>query len=257
MLSARILRQSSRAVSAVAARSLRASVLSVARPMPRYFTSSVRRLTNDQLKLVLDSELAVTEQTPNALDPKHESFAKNRDFTVESTEGSTKVQLISPPSASGEIVRVFFDIEEVTDTPGPEEEMEDSETQYEDEMDALDGMMSSVHVVVENPKENTALLFNLMLQNGDLFYVDSIQHKLDAASFLNSAAPGNHPEFIDPTQYHGPEFSDLDESLQAEFEQYLQERGIDLEFADYLIAYSVHKEENAYRGWLKSIASFV
>lgn len=57
--------------------------------------------------------------------------------------------------------------------------------------------------------------------------------------------------------YIGPRFSELDESLQALFVRYLEERGINDALATFLPEYVEYKEQKEYTQWLENMKSFV
>ena len=86
--------------------------------------------------------------------------------------------------------------------------------------------------------------------------IDFVNHQEDVKQFLEEQIL-KKGEFIDKFKYQGPRFSDLDESVQTEFENYLAAKGIDDELADFIISYSEFKEENEYRSWLSSLTKFL
>lgn len=53
------------------------------------------------------------------------------------------------------------------------------------------------------------------------------------------------------------QFSNLDESLQAEFEGFLEERGIDSGLALFCVDLVEYKEQREYMRWLDQVKSFV
>lgn len=57
--------------------------------------------------------------------------------------------------------------------------------------------------------------------------------------------------------YEGPNFSDLDESLQKAFHKYLEVRGITGSLHGFLHEYMTNKDEREYLTWLKNIEVFV
>jgi len=60
-----------------------------------------------------------------------------------------------------------------------------------------------------------------------------------------------------PDPYEGPEYHGLDDDVQDGFEDYLAERGINLELADYLVNFIADKEEGEYRAWLARVQKFL
>ena len=52
-------------------------------------------------------------------------------------------------------------------------------------------------------------------------------------------------------------YQELDDDLQAEFANYLHERGIDEKLGDYLITLVNEKEQEEYKRWLGNVRNFV
>jgi complement component 1 Q subcomponent-binding protein, mitochondrial len=59
------------------------------------------------------------------------------------------------------------------------------------------------------------------------------------------------------TTYSGPNFEDLEESVQDKFHDYLEERGINADLANYIIEAHLDKEQREYTSWLECVAHFV
>ncbi|ODV79731.1 mitochondrial glyco protein [Suhomyces tanzawaensis NRRL Y-17324] len=258
MSSLRILSRALRAESnAVAAVSRRCSVR-VAVPAIRAFSQARVQHADSGKKLqeVLKSELKISKAIPNDLESTYQEFLDQSGFQVVASEGNSNVELVKTLD-NGEIVRVFFDIDEVTDSPMPQlPEGEEFGETFEEEADALDSMLCNVKVVIEKSENNTGLLFNLYLQNTESsFMIDFVLPKNNIKEFLASKV-AQEGEFADKFQYQGPRFSDLDESVQTEFEGYLSTKGLNEDLADFIVAFSENKEENEYRGWLSNLVKF-
>lgn len=208
-----------------------------------------------QLKEVLRGERKISKAISNELDPAYTDFLAESGFKVEQTEGQSNVQLVRT-TENGQVVRVFFDIDEVTDIPmtepGSEEEMN-----MDEEMESLDSLLCNVRVMVENPARNDALFMNLFLQGSESsFLVDFVNYKSNASEFLANDIL-TRGEFVDKFRYQGPRFSDLDESLQVGFEGYLEECGLSDKLAEFIVGYSEYKEEREYRQWLEELEKFL
>ena len=52
-------------------------------------------------------------------------------------------------------------------------------------------------------------------------------------------------------------FEELDGDVQKIFEDYLQERGINAEFGEYLLALADNKEQREYTRWLGEVRKFL
>ncbi|XP_019162656.1 PREDICTED: uncharacterized protein At2g39795, mitochondrial-like [Ipomoea nil] len=57
--------------------------------------------------------------------------------------------------------------------------------------------------------------------------------------------------------YTGPDFSDLDESLQKCFQQYLEARGLTSSTAIFLLEYAISKETKEYLRWLGTLKKII
>lgn len=206
-----------------------------------------------QLKDVLKQELKISNSIPNELDSTYSEFLEKSGFEVLETEGKSNVQLVK--KVDNEVIRVFFDVDEVTDVPISDPASEEAD--IEDEIESLDSLLCNVRVVIENPSTDTGLLTNLFLQSSESsFLVDFVNLQPNVSKFLSELVLQKN-EFTDKFKYQGPRFSDLDESVQTSFESYLESKGISDELAEFVIAYSEFKEEKEYRRWLDELANFL
>ncbi|GEQ69014.1 hypothetical protein JCM33374_g2684 [Metschnikowia sp. JCM 33374] len=244
----------------------RASLPQLARraiPMAtRSFSSAIVRGQNStsQLAQIVKSEYKVAVVVDNELTPEHEQYLAESGFEISESKFDSNVEL-RKTLPSGEEVRVFFDIDEVSDIElsasefGAEEGVEEKE-QFDEELDQYESTFANVKVFVSKPESNDGLFFNLMLQNSEEeLFVDYFNYKPDAAKFL--AQIKDQGTFLASTEYQGPQFSNLDESLQLAMENYLEEKGINEQLADFIFAYSEVKEEASYRDLLANVSKFL
>lgn len=222
----------------------------------RYSSSAVSKLRD-----VFKSEFKISNTIPNEFDQSLEDYLQSSGFEIIEKDGFSNVQL-KKTTDDGEVISVFFDIDEVTDVPLNENNLdfENEESNIEDieeEIDSLDSLLCSVKVLIENPANNNGLFFNLFLQGSESsFMIDFVNFQSNVSSFVNdSILPKG--EFIDKFKYQGPRFSDLDESLQTSFENYLDAKGIDNNLAEFILSFSEYKEEKEYRKWLTDISSYL
>ena len=218
--------------------------------IPRAFYSTPK----SQLLEVLKQELKVSNTIPNELDSVYKDFIKNSGFEVIEKEGKSNVQLVKKDEEENNI-RIFFDIDEVTDIPVSESASEEAD--MEDELESLDSLLCNVRVIVEKPGQDKGLLLNLFLQSSEAsFLVDFVNYQDNISEFINDSVLKKN-EFVDKFRYQGPRFSDLDESVQTAFENYLQSKGVNDELAEFIISFSEYKEEKEYRNWLTTLANFL
>ncbi|KAJ7567756.1 hypothetical protein O6H91_01G005600 [Diphasiastrum complanatum] len=57
--------------------------------------------------------------------------------------------------------------------------------------------------------------------------------------------------------YDGPEFVELDEELQKQFQRFLESRGVNEELGHFLMQYMPEKERQEYVRWLKNVEAFI
>ena len=57
--------------------------------------------------------------------------------------------------------------------------------------------------------------------------------------------------------YTGPEFDELDDAVKSSLEAYLNDLGVDFEFAASAFQYAEWKEASEYAGWLNDVKEFV
>jgi len=57
--------------------------------------------------------------------------------------------------------------------------------------------------------------------------------------------------------YPGPNYDELDETVQEEFHRYLEARGVDHVLANYVAELHVHKEQTLYVDWISKVQGFV
>lgn len=225
----------------------------------RTFASSVVRSNAKELLAVVKSESKLANSIENELAPEHTEYLKESGFEVLQIPGESNVEL-SKTLESGELLKVFFDIDEVTDVsfgaPESPAEEEDAVEQFEDEMYQYDSTFANVKVFISNAEKNNGLFFNLMLQSSEEeFFVDYFNYKPDSAAFLEQVAEKG--QFLAKFEYQGPRFSNLDESLQAAVEKYLLEKGINSSLADFIFGYSEVREEDSYRTLLGDLSKYL
>lgn len=206
-----------------------------------------------EVKEILREESKLSAALPNELEPAYQEFLNANGYKVIAKEGTSNVQLVK--EKGDETIRIFFDIDEVTDIPMGEEQ--EASVDFDQDVEALDSLLCNIKVLIEKPALNDGMFMNLFLQNTEeAFMVDFINYQSDVKSLLNDQILANN-EFVDKVKYQGPRFSDLDPALQTALEQYLQTKGLDSELADFIVAYSEYKEENEYRQWLKNLEKFI
>lgn len=105
----------------------------------------------------------------------------------------------------------------------------------------------SLHITITKPG-NKAIEVRALAQDGSIS-TESVNYFPDT-KMMNAKSPEDILKAR--ALYAGPPFGNLDPDLQALFEEYLEERGIDTQLAMFCHEYVELKEQKEYVGWLKS-----
>ncbi|KDD77121.1 hypothetical protein H632_c14p2 [Helicosporidium sp. ATCC 50920] len=181
-------------------------------------------------RLTLDKVLAREEKhEASSYEPSPEvQGPPPADFQVEDTAGDCLVKLVKTSGKETITVEVIAD-----------EALEHEEFEEEGEEEASPSVAFSVLV----SKGDQSLAFTCLGQGDQPVQIQGVTLERDEEESTGA--------------YAGPIFDELDPDLQTEFDNYLQERGIDSELAQFLAAYCDDKEQREYRGWLGGVRNFL
>lgn len=107
-----------------------------------------------------------------------------------------------------------------------------------------------VNITVEKPN-NGALLIQTVVQDG-VFQIEEVSHFAKADLALAQTA---EKDWARQSLYAGPPFENLDEDLQGLWDRYIEDRGLNAEFATMVPDYISVKEQKEYLRWLESMFS--
>ncbi|KAJ5624121.1 hypothetical protein N7510_000430 [Penicillium lagena] len=113
------------------------------------------------------------------------------------------------------------------------------------------GFPARVNVSVEKPNGGS-LLIQTLVQDG-VFQIEEVSY-FQNADLANAQTA--EKDWARQSLYAGPPFENLDEALQANFERFLEERGINAELANMIPDYITVKEQKEYMRWLESMYSW-
>ncbi|EMG47602.1 MAM33 Mitochondrial acidic protein MAM33 [Candida maltosa Xu316] len=234
---------------------LRASLPKIAATTSlRLFHNSSMQLNQAEattLRQLLEGEKQILEKIPNDFQPEVSEVLSSLGFTLVSKPGNSTVELVKKDE-KGQIIHVYFDVEEVSDF----DVLEEGEIAEDAEPEGFDQSFSVVRVLVENQEKNQGLLFDLFLGNAEpSFVTEAVSFQSDVSKLIARINESN--DFVDKFAYEGPKFGDLEEEIQVGFEQYLDANGVNPQLAEFIVSYSEFKEEQEYRGWLDSIITFL
>ncbi len=199
---------------------------------------TAQRCMSNNLAKVLQSEIEHEEGAEEEVDQDYVDLKKEieKSFTVEDIKGNGTVKLVSKANASGEIVTVTFDCQDMAD-----DYMGDFDEEAEIDADELE---SGINFEVEIAKNGKKLVAQCVGGNRGLT-VRGVRHL--AASDKND----------DLDVYSGPNFDELDEGMQEEIYQYLEDRHINESLSQFVYVYAGNKEQKEYVNWLHSLNDFV
>lgn len=147
-----------------------------------------------------------------------------------------------------EDITILFD-KEMEDYPTSESNSNEEEKKEEEEQFPL--MLPFTAIISKGDKG--ALSFDcLYRQTG--FTIDSVRFFPNTRVAIENNATADYER---RTLYGGPEISSYDEALQEKFFQYLEERGVDEEFAQFCDTFAVLKERRDYSDFLRATGKFL
>lgn len=198
-------------------------------------------ILNSEIRI--EKEMAAQEEKPEII----ESFLQSTSFKIVETEGRSLHEIVK--ETEDVKVHVYFDVSQITNIPQPvpEEAAAEEGAEYDD----FNEEFANLNVVLENKNTNSAISVEILfkLDDGSL-YIESLTPYKTAEEALSESAEA---EALRQIAYHGPAFSNLDESLQTAFEDYLRSLGVNETMADFLVSYSEFKENKEYFTWLNDV----
>ncbi|KAI9226514.1 MAG: mitochondrial glycoprotein [Piptocephalis tieghemiana] len=107
-------------------------------------------------------------------------------------------------------------------------------------------------ITVEKPGKG-AIILEATFEVGEVG-ISAIRYVSDASTATTNTAEADWKRRY---LYAGPQYGQLDEDVQLQFEQWIAERGIDTGVAVFLPSYMEHKEQKEYIRWLTEVKGFV
>ncbi|KAH0462576.1 hypothetical protein IEQ34_010151 [Dendrobium chrysotoxum] len=194
------------------------------------FASSKMGADENLLK-VLRSEIECIQEFK---DPRELDVPEGFPFEILDNPGDNTITL--KREFAGENIQII-----VYMNPDVEEDEEEDDEDDDADQENASKPSISLHVTIDKGEEVPILEFVCNL-NSDELEIENMKNPDD------SGCQGT---------YEGPEFSDLDESLQKALHHYLKVRGISDSLYGFLSEYMMKKDEREYQTWLKNIEEFV
>ncbi|KAL0359249.1 UNVERIFIED_CONTAM: putative protein, mitochondrial [Sesamum angustifolium] len=205
------------------------------RSLPLFFHHYSTKPSSDEALLrVIDSEIQCAVESQD--EEEAEEVPQGFPFKIEDHPGQQTITLTR--EYQGETITVEVHMPDLV--TGEENDHDDDD----DDDDEERGNQSSIPLVVRVSKKSGP-----SLEFGCTAYPDEV-----AIDSLAVKDPNNSEDQI---AYEGPDFADLDESLQKAFHKYLELRGIKPSTTNFLHGYMVDKDSREYTTWLKNLQKFV
>ncbi|GAA5968959.1 hypothetical protein JCM11641_000792 [Rhodosporidiobolus odoratus] len=236
----------------------------------RTFTTSLTRFEPSALSAKLGEELKFeTESGDATLQPDFlREFKEEGVWKIVDEEGSDEIQLTR--EFGGESIRLIFSISDLDASP-EDAAAEDTESGAFEEDASPDagsggvgeeapekagGAEQSFPVetsIAITKKSGGGMVIDAVAQDG-LFIINNIAFYPDADTALGMTS---EDDWKRQGLYMGPAFENLDEAVQSEFEQYLEERGVNSALALFIPDLAEWKEQKEYVRWLKGTKEFI
>jgi complement component 1 Q subcomponent-binding protein len=197
---------------------------------------------NSTLTEVLGVELEEENANEDELDQDLLDIKKQvlKVFKIKEEPGLSAVKLTK--KHGDELIEIEFNVQDVEDGGDSGiEESEEGDVENDSEGEAEHGIGINFTATIKRGK-NSIVISGLA---GDALNIENVQY-IDAA----------HADNKDGEVYTGPQFQDLEESVQAAFYEYLTERNIDDDLAFFILAYSRDKEQKEYVNWIAKVREF-
>ncbi|UZJ56003.1 hypothetical protein CBS101457_005323 [Exobasidium rhododendri] len=168
------------------------------------------------------------------------NFKKAGVWKIEDQAGSDEIALVR--EFGNEHIRILFSIGDI-DTS------EDEETPEEEEVRPF-----PVRCAITISKPNQGALTVDAQAVDATFSIENISFYKDSKLATELTAEA---DWARRGLYIGPQFETLDETVQAQFESFLEERGISTDLAMFIPNFAEYKEQREYCSWLENVKDFV
>jgi len=181
------------------------------------------------------------------------NYLKNAPFKLHDNPDEMEVMLKRQMGDEG--VSIVFEYEkDLSDALNFDEDEENEEGNEQDEEERVPHLPFLVQVTkAKNGIDNGTLTFECLADSGQVI-INNVVFTPDS-----KVAKGDDVEsdWKRGLVYPGPDFLSLDSTVQEIFYEYLEERGINSDLAEFLPEYVNMKENKSYLRWLEQISKFL
>jgi len=208
-------------------------------------------------KLTAELNYETENANPNEEPEFLQAFKSTGIWTIEDKAGADEIALTR--KFGNETIKILFSIADIDNTPADSaneaatEEGEEAAEGETEEASQNESLPIRTAITISKGKGQGALTVDAVAQDG-LFLVDNISLYKDESLALELTSEADWKR---RGLYMGPAFDHLDESLQTDFESFLEERGIDSNLALFIPDLAEHKEQKEYVKWLEGVRKFV
>lgn len=191
-----------------------------------------RFISNEAQKLAEVVKAEVQHEKSNYEPPENiKKFLDSSGWKYEEQEGD--VNMVLTKNVDG--LKIIVDFQLVS----PFQAEGENEAQAE---------MTDFSVTVEKPNKQGGITFYCTtLQNDEKF-----RYMIGNVKFYKNEEGKNSI-----SSYNGPEFEDMDDSLQTSLDEWLAHLGVDSDLCDFIDSCSIDKEQREYMSWLQNVSNFI
>ncbi|GAA5963661.1 hypothetical protein JCM3765_003536 [Sporobolomyces pararoseus] len=226
----------------------------VALPQLRSISSSLPRFEPSPLSLKLAEEIKYETENSDQSEPEFlTEFKSEGVWKIKDEPGSDEITLTR--SFGNENIRLIFSISDIdaeSDMAELASEEESAGADAEVPADELGPVAVETQIVVSKPSGG-ALTIDAVAEAGS-FLINNIAFYPEADVALGMKA---EDDWKRQGLYMGPAFDNLDEGVQSEFENFLEERGVNSALALIIPDLAEWKEQKEYVSWLKGTQKFL
>ncbi|GAA5849966.1 hypothetical protein JCM5353_001674 [Sporobolomyces roseus] len=227
------------------------SLRSISSSLPRFEPSSLSLKLAEEIKYETENSSSSSE-LPEFLN----EFKQEGVWSIKDEAGSDEIVLTR--TFGNENIRLIFSISDIdAEADGMNEsltsEEESSESTAEVPADELGPVAVETQIVVSKGEGQGALTIDAVAEAGS-FLINNIAFYPSSETALGMKA---EDDWKRQGLYMGPAFDNLDEGVQSEFENYLEERGINSSLALLIPDLAEWKEQKEYISWLKGTQKFL
>ncbi|GAA5843227.1 hypothetical protein JCM3766R1_006630 [Sporobolomyces carnicolor] len=226
----------------------------VAIPQLRSISSTVPRFEPSPLSLKLAEEIKYETENSDQSEPEFLSEFKSEGvWKIKDEPGSDEITLTR--TFGNENIRLIFSISDIdaeADINELASEEESAGADAEVPVEELGPVAVETQIVVSKASGG-ALTIDAVAEAGS-FIINNIAFYPESEVALGMKA---EDDWKRQGLYMGPAFDNLDEGVQAEFENFLEERGINSALALTIPDLAEWKEQKEYVSWLKGAQKFL